>query len=216
MRCLQLADWKASGRLEALNWAERKAVGHELCTGLAFLHNTASIVHRDLKPENLLFKSETGRGGERVTLKIADFGLSRSINHSRSRRDTSSGGGGTDCWMPPEGLAGKCADTASLTFSYDVHPIGSLLYCAHHPGWLAALAFHIATRLSMAVTYWRCGHLATLLGGFLPGRPAERRHPRLPGRVRPRAERQHFEGPVAVDAGKGVIFLPATLLSHQI
>jgi hypothetical protein len=126
-----LADWKASGRLEALNWAERKAVGHELCTGLAFLHNTASIVHRDLKPENLLFKSETGRGGERVTLMIADFGLSRSINHSRSRRDTSSGGVGTDCWMPPEGLQGHCGglgDMASLTFSYDVHPAGSLLY----------------------------------------------------------------------------------------
>jgi serine/threonine protein kinase len=126
-----LADWKASGRLEALDWAGRKAVGHELCSGLAFLHDTASIVHRDLKPENLLFKSETGRGGERVTLKIADFGLSRSINHSRSRRDTSSGGVGTDCWMPPEGLQGHgggVGDTASLTFSYDVHPAGSLLY----------------------------------------------------------------------------------------
>jgi serine/threonine protein kinase len=62
--------------------------------------------------------------------QIADFGLSRSIAHSRSRRTTSSGGAGTDCWMPPEGLAGKCSDTASLTFSYDVHPTGSLLYCA--------------------------------------------------------------------------------------
>jgi serine/threonine protein kinase len=62
--------------------------------------------------------------------QIADFGLSRSIAHSRSRRTTSSGGAGTDCWMPPEGLAGKCGDPASLTFSYDVHPTGSLLYCA--------------------------------------------------------------------------------------
>jgi len=66
--------------------------------------------------------------------QIADFGLSRSIAHSRSRRTTSSGGAGTDCWMPPEGLAGKCGDPASLTFSYDVHPTGSLLYCADHPG----------------------------------------------------------------------------------
>ena len=81
-----------------------------------------------LKPENVLFKSETSRHGHRVTLKIADFGLSRTINHSRSRRDTSSGGVGTDCWMPPEGLQGRCGDTASLTFSYDVHPAGSLLY----------------------------------------------------------------------------------------
>ena len=55
-----------------------------------------------------------------------------------------SGGAGTDCWMPPEGLQGRCVDTASLTFSYDVHPAGSLLYyvlcagahsrgrCCHH------------------------------------------------------------------------------------
>jgi serine/threonine protein kinase len=97
-----------------------------------------------LKPENVLFKSETSRRGHCVTLKIADFGLSRPINHSRSRRDTSSGGVGTDCWMPPEGLQGRCGDTASLTFSYDVHPAGSLLYyvlcagahsrgrCCHH------------------------------------------------------------------------------------
>ena len=90
--------------------------------------------------------------------QIADFGLSRSIAHSRSRRTTSSGGAGTDCWMPPEGLAGKCGDTASLTFSYDVHPTGSLLYCADHPGLsIGGLAFHIATRLSMAVSYGRFG-----------------------------------------------------------
>jgi serine/threonine protein kinase len=81
-----------------------------------------------IKPENVLFKSETSRYGHLVTLKIADFGLSRSINLSRSRRDTASGGVGTDCWMPPEGLQGRCGDTASLTFSYDVHPAGSLLY----------------------------------------------------------------------------------------
>jgi serine/threonine protein kinase len=65
-----------------------------------------------------------------AAVQIADFGLSRSIADSRSRHKTLSVGAGTDCWMPPEGLAGKCGNTASLTFSYDVHPIGSLLYCA--------------------------------------------------------------------------------------
>ena len=41
--------------------------------------------------------------------------------------------------MPPEGLAGKCGDPASLTFSYDVHPTGSLLYCADRPGLIDGL-----------------------------------------------------------------------------
>ena len=115
------------------------------------------------------FKAQLAR---RWVAQIADFGLSRSIAHSRSRRITSSGGAGTDCWMPPEGLAGKCGDTASLTFSYDVHPTGSLLYCADHPGSLAGgLAFHIVTRLSVAVSYGRFGrYKATLLlGGCWPG-----------------------------------------------
>ena len=103
--------------------------------------------------------------------QIADFGLSRSIAHSRSRRTTSSGGAGTDCWMPPEGLAGKCGDPASLTFSYDVHPTGSLLYCADHPGLLVGgLAFHIATRLSMAVRMGALGAKRLLSAGFGPGR----------------------------------------------
>ena len=91
----------------------------------------------------------------RLPAQIADFGLSRSIAHSRSRRTTSSGGAGTDCWMPPEGLAGKCGDTASLTFSYDVHPTGSLLYCADRPGLVDGLGFSYYE--SMAVPYGRCG-----------------------------------------------------------
>ena len=133
--------------------------------------------------------------------QIADFGLSRSISNSRSRKPTLSGGAGTDCWMPPEGLAGKCGDTASLTFSYDVHPTGSLLYCADRPGLVDGL--RVSYCESMAVSYGRCGRLATLLRRVsAPGSPAERWRPRLLGRVRPRAERQHPEGPVAVDAGE--------------
>ena len=44
-----LADWKVNGRLEALDWAGRKALCRELCDGLHFLHASASVVHRDLK-----------------------------------------------------------------------------------------------------------------------------------------------------------------------
>jgi serine/threonine protein kinase len=58
-----LADWKVNGRLEALDWAGRKALCRELCDGLHVLHARASVVHRDLKPENVLFKSESGRDG---------------------------------------------------------------------------------------------------------------------------------------------------------
>jgi serine/threonine protein kinase len=111
------------------DWVQRTEMCRQLCEGLLTLHNECSVVHRDLKPENVLFKSETTRsreGGSALVLKIADFGLSRSISMSQSRRDTSSGGG-TACWIPPEGLRNQSSN-AKLTFSYDVHPAGSLMY----------------------------------------------------------------------------------------
>lgn len=70
------------------------------------------------------------RGSDNVewTLKIADFGLSRSINASQSRF-VSIVGAGTETWMPPEGFKhnGHTSKT-TYTFSYDVHPCGSLMY----------------------------------------------------------------------------------------
>ena len=117
------------------------------------MHNKASIVHRDLKPANVLFVPATrgrgsggggggggGSGGGSAaalaedvyypfTLKIADFGLSRSINASQSKF-VSSAGAGTETWIPPEGLVsfGMSSTTTTYTFSYDVHPCGSLMY----------------------------------------------------------------------------------------
>jgi serine/threonine protein kinase len=109
------------------DWLQRKEMCRQLCEGLLTLHNDCSVVHRDLKPHNVLFKSETTRAGGSVqVLKIADFGLSRPISMSQSKHETSSGGG-TACWIPPEGLQNQ-SNSAELTFSYDVHPAGSLMY----------------------------------------------------------------------------------------
>ena len=53
-----------------------KSVAFQLLSGLASLHSRW-IVHRDLKPANVLV---TGEGSpERGTVKIADFGLARSV-----------------------------------------------------------------------------------------------------------------------------------------
>ena len=108
----------------------------QLCRGLLTLHNKAPT-KPDLKPENVLFVTTTkgrsggGSGGVAAaredtyypfTLKIADFGLSRSIKASQSKIVTSAGAG-TEMWRPPEG-----STTREYTFSYDVHPCGSLMY----------------------------------------------------------------------------------------
>ena len=118
----------------------------------------------------------------RLAAQIADFGLSRSISNSRSRRTTSSGGAGTDCWMPPEGLAGKCGDLASLTFSYDVHPTGSLLYCAGPWGAAERLwrfesqifflqGFQAGPVRALSEPFWRMSARAVLLSGGIHAFP---------------------------------------------
>jgi serine/threonine protein kinase len=65
-------------------------------------------------------------------LKIADFGLAKTINYSQSHITVTCAGVGTETWIPPEGF-GKHEDVqgqskTSRTFSYDVHPCGSLLH----------------------------------------------------------------------------------------
>ena len=65
-------------------------------------------------------------------LKIADFGLAKTINFSQSRITVTRAGVGTETWIPPEGFA-RDADIQgqakrSRTFSYDLHPCGSLLH----------------------------------------------------------------------------------------
>ncbi len=85
----------------------------DVMEGLRYLHSK-NIVHRDLKPHNILLFSD----GERLTAKIADFGISRLLDGSDA---TSSHIIGTIEYMSPEhfapniyGLNGKMAINADL------------------------------------------------------------------------------------------------------
>jgi len=88
----------------------------QLCAGLDYAHREASIVHRDLKPANLMVN---GKG----QLRIADFGISRSLVDSVSQISAQRGTSGTLVYMSPQQL---CGDTASS--SDDIYALGATLY----------------------------------------------------------------------------------------
>ena len=94
----------------------------DVVMGLQFLHEQ-KILHRDLKPQNILYKVHP-----KLCLKIADFGLSRTVD---SECTTVYGTvAGTRCWIAPEVLKFKKhgVDPISFAQASDVFPCGILLH----------------------------------------------------------------------------------------
>ena len=88
----------------------------QLCEALDYAHNHARVVHRDLKPSNLMVNL-------RGDLKVADFGIARSLSDSVSmmtlRRHTS----GTLVYMSPQQL-----DGAKASHLDDIYSFGATFY----------------------------------------------------------------------------------------
>ena len=94
----------------------------DVVMGVQFIHNEG-ILHRDLKPENILY---TAAHPQR-RLKIADFGLSRDDDTSKSMTRTLHG---TRCWMAPEVLTPvpNSDEKSRFVAASDVYPCGLLLH----------------------------------------------------------------------------------------
>lgn len=88
----------------------------ELCEALEYAHNRAKIVHRDIKPSNLMVNS-------RDEMKIADFGIARSLSDSVTLLSKTQQTSGTLVYMSPQQLEGE--RTSPLD---DVYSVGAVLY----------------------------------------------------------------------------------------
>ena len=88
----------------------------ELCDALDYAHNHARIVHRDLKPANLMVN-------QRGDLKVADFGIARSLSDSMSMLTMDRGKSGTLLYMSPQQLDGERGNHLD-----DVYSLGASVY----------------------------------------------------------------------------------------
>jgi len=135
-----LAERLSRGPLPA---AQARAVGRQICAGLAEAHRH-QVVHGDLKCNNVILTRYTARGDTVVRAVITDFGLARkplgpaadlaeswaaeragSLSGSNAAESSalSSEAGGTPDYMAPELWKGEKPSAAS-----DVYALGVILY----------------------------------------------------------------------------------------
>jgi serine/threonine-protein kinase len=88
----------------------------QLCDALDYAHNRAKVIHCDLKPSNLMVN-------QHGDLKVADFGIARSLSDSVSRLTMEQGRRGTLVYMGPQQLKGE-----RCTHFDDIYSLGATIY----------------------------------------------------------------------------------------
>lgn len=89
--------------LNQLTWRQRIKILLDIAQGMEYLHSFVPMVlHRDLKSTNVLLAKRITSPSQRPVAKVADFGLSRTLNVSSAAQMTC--GVGTWRWMAPEVL----------------------------------------------------------------------------------------------------------------
>jgi serine/threonine protein kinase len=88
----------------------------QLCDALDYAHTHAQVVHRDLKPSNLMVS-------QRGDLKVADFGIARSLSESVSMLTRGQHTSGTLVYMSPQQLDGGRGTPLD-----DIYSFGATIY----------------------------------------------------------------------------------------
>ena len=109
-----------------LRWFEREGaltlgevldIGVQVAEALEYSHSRG-VIHRDVKPENIMVQRDDG---DRVRVRIMDFGLARGATESRITKTGTIAG--TLAYMSPEQVAASGVDHRS-----DIYSMGTVLY----------------------------------------------------------------------------------------
>ncbi len=115
----------------------------QLCDALDYAHNRARVIHRDLKPANLMVN-------QRGDLKVADFGIARSLADSASRLTAEQGRSGTLVYMSPQQLSGDRG-----THLDDIYSLGASIYellTSKPPFYSGNIDRQICERIALSMT----------------------------------------------------------------
>jgi eukaryotic-like serine/threonine-protein kinase len=111
-----LSNLRADKPSKIFEPAELRPWLFQVCDALDYAHNHARIIHRDLKPSNLMIN-------QRGDVKVADFGIARSLSDSVSRVTQTPGTSGTLVYMSPQQLDGERG-----THLDDIYSLGAMIY----------------------------------------------------------------------------------------
>jgi serine/threonine-protein kinase len=103
-----------------------RAIGQQLAAGLAAAHDLG-LAHRDIKPENVLFDAaEAGPFGGTAGVKLADFGLARTLQPADPGAGELPSVSGSPAYMAPEQFTG------AFRAASDLYALGVILYELFH------------------------------------------------------------------------------------
>lgn len=111
-----VAELRAKNPDKAFEAPEIAAWVREIGETLQYAHDEAKIVHRDLKPGNIMI----GADGE---IKVADFGISRSLTGQMTTEVFREMVTGTPAYMGPQQLTGKVPSIQD-----DIYAFGAMIY----------------------------------------------------------------------------------------
>jgi serine/threonine protein kinase len=118
------------GRI-SLPWQTRVKWLREIAVGVDVLHSwQPSIIHRDLKSANVILSSEDF---DTAVAKVADFGVSTTLEKTKMSTASARGGAGTLAWNAPETFDGKYSGKSD-TYSFAMVMYETLTFLVPHAG----------------------------------------------------------------------------------